>query len=360
MILRRVLFWLHLGTGLTAGAVIFAMAATGALLTFEPQLVERAERDLWQAPPPTPSSPRVPLADLVARAQEQRGGDRATMISLRAEPQSSVRVGFGRDGALFMNPYTGAAIGPGSKTHDVLHVIEDWHRWLGSRDLGRPITGVANLAFLGLALSGLYLWWPRAWSRQAVKAITVLDVRLSGRARNFNWHNSIGFWCAPLLIVLTLTGAVMSYQWANDLLYRITGNEPPPPAGGAPAAAARAGRPEGRERRQSAPAIDLDALAARAASQSPQWVAITLRLPQRPGGPATAFIQEPPSWHPSPRSVLALDASTAAVVRWEPFSEANAGRKLRFLVRVLHTGEVGGWIGQLIAGLASLGGAFLV
>ena len=87
---------------------------------------------------------------------------------------------------------------------------------------------------------------------------------------------------------------------------------------------------------------------------------ITLRLPQRPGGPATAFIQGPPTWHPSPRSTLTLDAGTAAVVRWEPFSEANAGRTLRFLVRVLHTGEVGGWVGQLVAGLASLGGCVLV
>ena len=359
MILRRVLFWLHLCTGLTAGAVIFVMAATGVLLTLEPQLVERAERDLWHAPPPTPSTPRVPLSELVQRAQQLRGDERATMLALRAEPESSVRVGFGRDGALFMHPYTGAAIGPGSKTHDVMHVIEDWHRWLASRDLGRPITGACNLAFLGLALSGLYLWWPRAWSRKAVKAVTVLDVRLRGRARNFNWHNSVGFWCAPVLIVLTLTGAVMSYQWANDLLYRVTGNEPPPPAGGGPAGPARAARSKGRERRL-APAVDLDALAARAAGQSPGWVAITLRLPARPGAPVTAFIQEPPSWHPSPRSVLTLDAATAAVIRWEPFREANLGRKLRVLVRVLHTGEVAGWIGQLVAGLASLGGALLV
>src|SRR5262245_21548829 len=105
MILRRVLFWLHLLTGLTAGAVIFVMAATGVLLTFEPQLVERAERDLWHAPPPTPSDSRVPLSELFRRAQELRGGERATTLTLRAEPASSVRVGFGRDGALFMHPY---------------------------------------------------------------------------------------------------------------------------------------------------------------------------------------------------------------------------------------------------------------
>lgn len=371
--LRRVLFWLHLLTGLTAGAVILAMAVTGALLAFEPQLVERAERDLWAAPPPAPGAPRLPLAGLVTTAQDRRGGERATTVTVRAEPSSSVRVGFGRDGVLFVHPYTGAVIGPGSKTHDVLHVVEDWHRWLGSRDLGRPVTGVCNLAFLGLAISGLVLWWPRGWSGSTVRAVTVLDVRLRGRARDFNWHNSVGLWCAPLLIVLTLTGAVMSYQWANDLLYRLTGNEPPPPAGGGPAARGAAGarpadgvRPDGERRRGAnergadAPRADLDALHTRAAGQTAGWVSITLRLPQRPGAPVTAFIQEPPTWHPSPRSVLTLDGRTAEVVKWEPFREANRGRQLRALVRVLHTGEVGGVPGQLVAGLASAGGALLV
>ncbi len=380
MTLRNVVFWLHLLTGLTAGAVILTMSVTGVLLAFEPQLVERAERSLWTAAPPALGTPRLPLAVLVAGAQARQGVERATTVSVRSDPRSSVRVGFGRAGAVFINPYTGAVIGPGSTTHDVMHAIEDWHRWLGSRDLGRPFTGACNLAFLGLAISGLYMWWPRAWSRPAVRAVTVLDVRLRGRARDFNRHNAIGFWCAPVLIVLTLTGAVMSYQWASDLLYRLTGNEPPPPAAGG-LAVARAPRPQHRasgvpgpegERRGSAGAsgdrggggdakpLDLDAVYARAARQTSDWVTLTLRLPQRPGGPVSAFIQEPPTWHPSPRSVLTLDAATADILKWEPFSGANMGRQLRLLARVLHTGEVGGVIGQLIAGLASAGGTFLV
>ena len=53
---------------------------------------------------------------------------------------------------------------------------------------------------------------------------------LRGKARDWNWHNVIGFWSSGVLVVLTLTAAVMSYQWANNLLYTLTGNEPPPRA----------------------------------------------------------------------------------------------------------------------------------
>ena len=67
-----------------------------------------------------------------------------------------------------------AVLGSGSRVHDAMHVIEDWHRWLGSRDVGRPYTGACNLAFLGLAISGLYLWWPRRWTRHVLRGSTLL------------------------------------------------------------------------------------------------------------------------------------------------------------------------------------------
>jgi sulfite reductase (NADPH) flavoprotein alpha-component len=72
------------------------------------------------------------------------------------------------------------------------------------------------------------------------------------------------------------------------------------------------------------------------------------------------LIQEPTAPHIFARSQLVLDHSTAEIVRWEPYSDANLGRKLRIWVRGLHTGEVLGFVGQTVAGLASLGGCFLV
>jgi uncharacterized iron-regulated membrane protein len=237
--------------------------------------------------------------------------------------------------------------------------VVEWHRWLGSREIGRPITGAANLGFLGLVVLGVYLWWPRRWTREAVKAITLFRSGLGGRARDFNWHNVIGIWCAPVLLVLTLTGVIMSYQWASDLLYRLTGNEPPPAQ--ATAQATRDGqRPRSAVADPSRPTVGLDALWARAERQVPGWVAINARLPRRPDGPVTFLIQEPVGWHPAPRSQLVLDPFTAEVVRWEPFAGQNLGRRLRAWVRPLHTGEAGGPVGQALALGASAGGVVLV
>jgi uncharacterized iron-regulated membrane protein len=90
-------------------------------------------------------------------------------------------------------------------------------------------------------------------------------------------------------------------------------------------------------------------------------VLISARMPSRPDGLVTFFIQEPAaSWHPSPRSQLVLDPFTAEVVKWEPFAAQNPGRRLRAWVRPLHTGEAAGVLGQSVVLAASTGGVVLV
>ena len=371
MSIRPVVFWLHLLVGVTAGTVIAFMSVTGVLLAFEPQISEWLERDRRIVVPP-PGSARLPVETLVARAREARPDVRPSIVTLRADPTVALVVSFGRDGgALFIDPYRGTALGGFSRVHDFLHEVVERHRWLGSREIGRPITGAANLGFVGLVSLGVFLWWPRRWTSAAVRQVIRFDTSLRGRARDFNWHNVIGIWCAPVLLVITLTGLVMSYQWANDLLYRLTGSEPPPPAAGAERPTPPAGRvsrgAEGRAREERPPrpaegraAAGLDALWTRAERQVPGWVLISLRVPTRPDGPVTFVIQEPTGWHPTPRSQLTLDPITAEVVRWEPFAGQSLGRRLRSWVRPLHTGEAGGATGQAIALVASGAGGVLV
>ena len=102
---------------------------------------------------------------------------------------------------------------PGARTF--YRTVTNVHRWLAvegeHRATARAITGACNAAFLLLAVTGLSLWVAAAVERaQHVAAVTLVRSGLRGKARDFNWHNAIGFWCAPILIVLTASGMVMS------------------------------------------------------------------------------------------------------------------------------------------------------
>ncbi len=346
MTIRNIIFWIHLLTGVILGAIIGFMSITGIILAFEPQITDYAERNIRYVTPVLPG----PLAmdTLLAKVKEQAGNIKVNSIALRADPKSSVVLALGKEGgSLYVNPYTGEVLGKGSKVHEWMHVVEDLHRWLGNRKMGRPFTGAAVMAFFVLLVTGIYVWWPTK--------TMAFKLKLKGRARDWNWHNVIGFWLSPILLVTIITGMIMAHQWANSLLYRATGNQPP-----AVTRSPGEDPSQGPRGESKPPVINLDTVVSTAQQQAPEWVSMTVRLPREEGKPVTISIQEKLAADVLGRSQLSLDSVTYEVVKWEPLSQSNLGAKLRVWVKYLHTGEAFGPVHQFVAALAALGAVFLV
>jgi uncharacterized iron-regulated membrane protein len=145
----------------------------------------------------------------------------------------------------------------------------------------------------------------------------------------------------------------MSYPWATNFLYRVTGSEPPP------SRTAPNQRPATPKESSVVPA-DIDRLWAMAEQRVPAWKTISVRFETSASAPLTFSIEQGQRGRPDLRAQLTLDPKTGEVVRWEPFSSFSLGRQLRSWGRFVHTGEAGGAPGQLIAALASSGAAVLV
>jgi uncharacterized iron-regulated membrane protein len=357
MKLRKIVFWLHLTAGLTAGSVVAIMSVTGVLLAFERQWTELAERDL-RVNPTAPGAPRLSIDGLIAGVRAVEPDAMPSGVTLRSDPAAPAAINLGRERTVFLNPYTGAILGEGSKqVRDFFRSVTNIHRWLGtpdkSRALGRAVTGACNLAFLFLIISGFFLWWPRQGTRNGGRAILAPKTKLRGKAGYFSWHNAIGFWSAPILFFIVLSGVLMSYPWATNLLYRVTGSEPPPQR------AVTSPRP-GPPKESSFVPRDIDRLWTMAEQQAPAWKTISVRFETSPSAPLTFSIEEGQRGRPDLRSQLTLDPKTGELVRWEPFSTFSLGRQLRSWARFVHTGEADGVFGQTIAALASAGAAVLV
>lgn len=355
MTIRKIFFWLHLCAGTLAGVVILLMCLTGAALGFEKQILRWAERGESTVAVHA-GAQRLPMESLLAVALAEKSVAPAT-ISWHPSPNSSVELGFGKERVVFLDPYTGARHGEGNpKFRAFFSRVENLHRWLGAKGSARPvaraITGAANLVFLFLACSGLYLWWPRNWTWSAVKSVMTFRGGLRGKARDFNWHNTIGFWmCVPLIVIVTCSTA-MSYRWANNLIYRLSGS---------PLPAANAGqRPAGTDELRGAPEFaGLKSMCATAEKKVAEWQTITMRMPGGRSPDVTFQIDAGDGGRPDKRSQLTLNRRTGEVVRWEPFSSNSRGRQIRAWMRFGHTGEAAGVVGQSIASVASLGGVFL-
>ena len=389
--IRTVFFWLHLTAGLLAGVVVLIMSATGVLLTFEKQLIYYADTRAISLTPP-PSATTLPLDTLLARVRATGLVGEPSVVTVRRDPAAPVALTIGQGVVAYADPYTGQLLGRGDPgVRAFFRSVTDWHRWLAAsgeyRATGRAVTGAANLAFLFLVLSGAYLWIPRTWAWRAVKQVIWFRGGLPGKARDFNWHNTIGVWSVVPLAIVVASGVMISYPWASNLVYRIAGEAPPAARGGgggggearpARAEGARAeggrregGRPEGgrpdrpegrggREAAATVPAPSLDAAWITALAHRPSWRTITLRLPAAPA-PTLAFtIDDGGPGQPQYRGTLTVDRASGAVAKWEGFDAITPGRQLRTVLRFAHTGEVLGLPGQAVAGLVSLGGVVLV
>ncbi|WPB77752.1 PepSY-associated TM helix domain-containing protein [Archangium violaceum] len=366
---RKIIFWPHLVSGVIAGIVIGIMSLTGAAIAFESEIVDQADRDNRRVQVPSPDAPRLSVDELLARVKAAHPKAQPSGVTVYPEPDSAVLVLTGRSEGVYVNPYTGEVREQGAKGwRSFFHVMEEWHRWLGAqgdnRPVGKAITGVSNAAFLFLAISGLYLWWPRKWTMKTVRPVLWFRGGLKGKARDFNWHNTIGFWALPVIIVLTASGMIISYRWASNLVFTLTGNEPPPAQGPIASAPVKVPTPP-----EGAKPIGLEPLFAEARKQVPAWETITVRLGggQRPNTPQaqgpqaiTLAIREQGGWPLFAAAQVAFDPFTGQVLRHETFADYNSGRKTRTWLRFLHTGEALGWIGQLVAAIASLGGVLLV
>ena len=396
MTFRKTIFWAHLAAGLIAGLSIGIMCFTGAALAFEKEITAYAERDARSVTPPAPDTPRLPLSELQARFRTAQPEARPSGYTLLNDPTAAVTFTVGRNENYYVNPYTGDVRRPAStKVHDFLHVLEDWHRVLAlggdNRPIGKAINGACNLAFFVLAVTGLYLWWPRKWKTKGLKR-SLWFVRASGKARDWNWHNVIGLWSAPVLIVLTLTALPISYRWAGNLIYTLTGTPQPaaPAQGGGGPGGPGGGAPAVTVPAPSADAKPLapDALLAAAQKLAPHWTTLTVRSAngggaargnagraaapaietpkskiENPAASAPAFtvsLRESDSWPRTANTTLALNPYTGELLKRTGYADMNAAQRVRSWTRFLHTGEALGWWGQFFAGLASLGGCVLV
>src|SRR5215213_11405810 len=240
---RKVIFWCHLIAGVAAGVVILIMSVTGVVLTYERQIQRWADVRGYNVARPAADAARLPVEALLSKAQEAQGAA-PSGVTLYGDAASPASVAFPGGRILYVNPYTGEALGNGSpRVRAFFRSVTDWHRWLGrsgpSRPLGKGIADAANLGFFFIVLSGIYLWWPRNWSRDAVRSVTTFRRGLAGKARHFNWHNVIGVWSWLPLVIIVFSGVMISYGWANRLVYGAFGEKPPAVApAGAPGSAA--------------------------------------------------------------------------------------------------------------------------
>jgi uncharacterized iron-regulated membrane protein len=358
MTFKRAVFWAHLVVGVAAGLVILLLSVTGVLLTYERQIVDFAENRAVSA-----AAGRAPLdADALVAAALAEGAAPGHSVVFPRDPGGAIEVLSGRRSAFLLDPYSGAVMqGAGEGTKAFFATVTDLHRWLAmsgeSRLAGRAITGAANLAFLFILVSGLYLWWPRVWRWVAVRPKLLFRPGLpAGRARDYNWHHVFAAWAFVPLLAIVVSGVVISYPWASALVFRAYGEAPPAASGprravpgDVPMAGAGAGAPLAAARLLEIARVEI-----------PAYRTLAFRIPAPAAATAEIRVDTGNGAQPDRQTSLVITRADGGIQARLGSAETPPGQRMRVFLRFLHTGEVYGWVGQTLAGLASVASIFLV
>jgi sulfite reductase (NADPH) flavoprotein alpha-component len=343
---RKVLFQLHWIFGITVGIVLAIVGATGALLSFEQQIIASLARDGRHVE----ANGRVLLApaELLARVTASEPDKRITGLNIVHEPSETIRVTFAPREQRYVDPYSGALLParPGS-AETFFRNVRQLHRWLmlgdlGDRDVGRQIVGASTLLLVFMALTGLYLRWPRGPAARRFKTWLVPDFRLKGRAFLWNLHSVIGTWVLPVYLVIALTGLQWSYEWYRDGLYSIAGVERPAGGEGGP--------------REARGAADIPTFA-RAweifSREAAGFTSVNVNLGAGPDRPLEfRYLDAQPS-HERAFNTLAIDAE-GRVAKSERYQDKKLAAQLVSSIFPLHSGSYFGLVGVIVFLLASL------
>jgi uncharacterized iron-regulated membrane protein len=218
LLVRRVLFQVHLWVGIGVGLYVAAISISGSAIVCRREIGLIASRRMMVVPPT--GRPRMRPAKIEQSIVRAYPGYQ--ILSLR-EPQQLDRPDLAvlenqneRIARLF-DPYTGADLGnPRPGAVRLLGWLADLHDNLLAGLTGRTFNGIGAFLLVVMGATGAMIWWPgiQNWRR---------SMRIQRRARfaRLNWdlHSAVGFWGLVFVLIWGVSGIWLCFPGTLDSLF---------------------------------------------------------------------------------------------------------------------------------------------
>ena len=209
VLLRRMLFQVHLWTGLAVGLYLLVLCLSGSVLVY------RSELSRTFSPQPmivTVSGKALAEEELKNAARRAHPGYEVIDLRLGLKPDHAAEVMVERDGSMMqrlIHPYTGEDLGyvlPAG--YRFTYWLLDLHDKLLLEETGSTLNALGALLLTLLCATGAVIWWPgiRSWRRSVA-----IDTKSSWKRLNWTLHSTLGFWLFVFVLMWGLSGIYLSY-----------------------------------------------------------------------------------------------------------------------------------------------------
>jgi uncharacterized iron-regulated membrane protein len=359
-VFRRLVYELHLWLGIVSGLILFVVCLSGTLLTFKTETILFLEHDRYYVKKSNNAVPKsleelVPLIETAEQGKVVRvtippANDQAWIFNVKKDKTNLTKLPAGMPAihamlgtAYLVNPYTGESLGPQrSKIYMFFMMLTFLHRFL-LLDIrtGQIIVGSATLIFLVLVVSGLCLWFPskiRVW-KNWLSGLSVRTKKGWGRFL-YDFHNTLGFYVLIPVVIMALTGPIISFAWYRSAVGQILGTKPFGLALEKPVSSKTLPTPKQR--------LKWDDFIERGNQITARRGITRLSFPQAPDGSVTFQRIGAGFCSIAATDKIQFDQYTGKLLKCDLFDQLPFNEKIASLIFPLHNGEIFGTVSKMI------------
>ncbi|QES93004.1 PepSY domain-containing protein [Empedobacter brevis] len=208
--MKKFFIFLHKWLGLFTGIIIFIVAITGAIFCFQDELkdalfsyrkIEVSHQSFIQPSQIIQNVQKKNPKHQVLRVMYM-DKNRSTVVMTKDDKKESYFI--------YVNPYSGQILHQENMKQDFFLVIQYIHMNLLLGEIGKNIIGFSTIIFIIIIISGLILWWPKK-KKQTKNALTI-KWSAKWKRVNYDLHNVLGFYAFSIAIIVALSGLAFSFK----------------------------------------------------------------------------------------------------------------------------------------------------
>lgn len=341
--MRHLLKKIHLWLSIPAGLIICIICITGAILSFDIQILEAYYPERYFVE--EVKKEVIPLDKLIPIVNSQLKDNTVSSIKITSDPSRTytATLSEGFRISAFVDPYTGSIKGIYEFKESFFFKIMSIHRWLmdGTRTWGKYTVGIATLLFVFILISGIF-WWVPSQKKKLKNRLTIKTNKGLKRFIN-DAHLVLGIYASIFLLICALTGLMWSFDWYRNGVSKLFGVETSNNSGG------HKGRDEKKKIELN---TDCWEQAFTNISQKVDFESITLS-----DGSAAVLSKSAPHLRATDKYMFDNKSGTIGEISY--FADLNNSSKMMSWAYALHVGAYGGILTKILTCLACIIGATL-
>lgn len=217
------------------------------------------------------------------------------------------------------------------------------HRFLlaGKNSIGNTIVAFSTLLFLFILITGVVLWWPK--NKKIMRQRLRYKWTGGWKRLTHDLHIVTSFYTSLFLLVIVFTGLIMTFPWANKLLFAIAGSKPE----------FEKTKPPVSTYQSELKPLSVDQILANNNAEIKDAVSYSVRSPQGSTGTFSLNVL-PKGAIETAGDIYFIDQFSGKIISIQKFSAKNTGQRARAFVKPVHTGSVYGLSTKIISFIVCL------